>query len=209
MSEKPTKAATAESRKQEHELMQRIAAGDEKAFDEFYQRYYHLIFSVVSKVLLSREDCQEVCNDILNTVWKKASIYHPSRGTLVTWVCTTARNRSIDRIRSCQRRSALRERYQEALETSVPNSVEEPSRQLDRDDIKKFVHSAIVTLSPDQREVIELSYYKGLTQKEIAAKIDCPLGTVKARMRRGKQNLKNIVNKDLKDEGELLLSSIG
>ena len=198
---------TKPERTEELALMQRIASGDEAAFDEFNEKYYLLVYSTVFKVLNNREDAQEVSNDVLATMWKKAADYHSQKGSLVTWICTTARNRAIDRIRSHQRRSALYDRYQNHLEEDVLKKDVSVSRSVERSDAHQFLQSAVVTLSPEQKEVIELAYFEGMTQREIAEKLNHPLGTVKARIRRGVEQLRKGVGTELKDEAALLLTS--
>ncbi|MDF1816597.1 MAG: sigma-70 family RNA polymerase sigma factor [Verrucomicrobiales bacterium] len=194
-------------RQQEYDLMQRIAAGDQNAFEEFNEKYHVLIFTTIFKVLNHHEDTQDVMNEVLTTMWKKAENYHPGKGSLVTWICTTSRNRAIDRIRSVQRRSALYDRYEQKIETEIPEKRSSGRDDLYRSDARKFLESVVVTLSPEQREVIELAYFEGLTQRQISEKVGKPLGTVKARIRRGVEKMR-IVFDDYDDEGKLLLASL-
>lgn len=188
--------------------MKRVAAGDHKAFSELSEKYSALIFSTAFKVLNHYEDTEDIMNEVLATVWKKADTYHPSKGSLVTWICTTARNRSIDRVRSVQRRSALYDRFEEKVQGDAPEVRTTGREALYLSDARQVLQSAVVALSPEQREVIELAYFEGLTQKQIADRIDSPLGTVKARIRRGVERLRVSINDRLKGEGELLLSSV-
>lgn len=197
-----------EERNAEAELMRRVAAGDHKAFSELSQKYSALIFSTAFKVLNHYEDTEDVMNEVLTTVWRKASTYHPSKGSLVTWICTTARNRSIDRVRSVQRRSALYDRFEEKVECDAPEIRTTGREALYLSDARQVLQTAVVALSPEQREVIELAYFEGLTQKQIAERIDSPLGTVKARIRRGVERLRLSIDDKLKGEGELLLDSV-
>ncbi len=195
-------------RRAEYELMQQIARGDTQAFEAFNKQYYTLIFTTVYKVLNHHEDSQDVSNEVLTTMWKKAGDYHPAKGSLVTWICTTSRNRAIDRIRSVQRRSALYDRYEAKLESEMPEKRSSGREDLYRSDARRLLHDAVVTLSPEQREVIVLAYFEGLTQRQIAERIQSPLGTVKARIRRGVEKLRTAFNDDLDGEGKLLLSSV-
>lgn len=195
-------------RQAEAELMRRVAARDHQAFAELNQKYSALIFSTAFKVLNHYEDTEDVMNEVLATIWKKADTYHPKKGSLVTWICTTARNRSIDRVRSVQRRSALYERFEEKLEGDVREARTTGREQLYLSDARHVLQTAVVALSPEQREVIELAYFEGLTQKQIAERIDSPLGTVKARIRRGVTRLRVSINERLDGEGELLLGSV-
>lgn len=199
------KKSTKSNREEEFALMQKIASGDARAFEFFNEQYYKLIYSTVFKVLNNTVDTEEVCNDVLTTMWRKANGYHPSRGSLVTWICTTARNRAIDRVRSHQRRASLYDRYESNI--GVESSTEQDSvgDHMARRDASHIVRSAVVTLSPEQREVIELAYFQGLTQTEIASQINKPLGTVKARIRRGVQEMRKVVTKDYGSDTTALL----
>lgn len=199
---------TSTDRLAEAELMSRVAARDHKAFDELSEKYSALIFSTAFKVLNHYEDTEDVMSEVLATIWKKAGTYHPKKGSLVTWICTTARNRSIDRVRSVQRRSALYGRFEEKIEGDVPEARTTGCEALYLSDARQVLQTAVVALSPEQREVIELAYFEGLTQKQIAERIDSPLGTVKARIRRGVERLRVSINEKLDGEGELLLSSV-
>ncbi|MDF1853199.1 MAG: sigma-70 family RNA polymerase sigma factor [Verrucomicrobiales bacterium] len=197
-----------EQRKFEANLMERVAAKDQQAFAELSEKYSALIFSTAFKVLNHYEDTEDVMNEVLTTIWKKADTYRPKKGSLVTWICTTARNRAIDRVRSVQRRSALYDRFEEKLEGDAPEKRTTGREELYRSDARQVLQNAVVALSPEQREVIELAYFEGLTQKQIAERINSPLGTVKARIRRGVERLRLSINDRLRGEGQLLLSSV-
>ena len=203
-----TECNRSQDRQAEAELMARVAARDEAAFAELSEKYSALIFSTAFKVLNHYEDTEDVMTEVLNTIWKKADTYHSKKGSLVTWICTTARNRAIDRVRSVQRRSALYDKFEEKVEGEAPEKRTTGREELYRADARRVLQSAVVSLSPEQREVIELAYFEGLTQKQIAERIDSPLGTVKARIRRGVERLRLSINDRLKGEGQLLLSSV-
>jgi len=192
----------------EANLMIRVAARDQKAFMELSEKYSALIFSTAFKVLNHYEDTEDIMNEVLATIWKKADTYHPKKGSLVTWICTTTRNRAIDRVRSVQRRCALYDRFEEKIEGEVPEYSLTGREALYLSDARTILQTAVVELSPEQREVIELAYFEGLTQKQIAERIDSPLGTVKARIRRGVERLRATISDRLNGEGELLLSSV-
>ncbi|MAS97086.1 MAG: hypothetical protein CMO55_28170 [Verrucomicrobiales bacterium] len=197
-----------EERQYEADLMKRVASHDQQAFAELSEKYSALIFSTAFKVLNHYEDTEDVMNEVLATIWKKADTYHSRKGSLVTWICTTARNRAIDRVRSVQRRSALYDRYEDKVQGDAPEARTTGRETLYQSDARQVLKSAVVALSPEQREVIELAYFEGLTQKQIAEKIHSPLGTVKARIRRGVERLRVSINDRLKGEGTLLLNSV-
>jgi RNA polymerase sigma-70 factor (ECF subfamily) len=203
-----TETDTTPDRHVEAELMNRVAARDQQAFAELTEKYSALIFSTAFKVLNHYEDTEDIMNEVLATIWKKADTYHPKKGSLVTWICTTTRNRAIDRVRSVQRRCALYDRFEEKVEGDAPEYSLTGREALYLSDARTILQSAVVALSPEQREVIELAYFEGLTQKQISERIDSPLGTVKARIRRGVERLRVSINDKLNGEGELLLSSV-
>lgn len=203
-----TQSDTTPDRHAEAELMIRVAARDQQAFAELTEKYSALIFSTAFKVLNHYEDTEDIMNEVLTTIWKKADTYHPKKGSLVTWICTTTRNRAIDRVRSVQRRCALYDRFEEKVEGEAPEYSLTGREALYLSDARHILQSAVVELSPEQREVIELAYFEGLTQKQIAERIDSPLGTVKARIRRGVERLRVSINDRLNGEGELLLDSV-
>ena len=206
MSEPATKIRP--DRVEEYQLMQRIAAGEEAAFDEFNKQYFTLVFTTIYKVLNHHEDTQDVTNEVLTTMWKKAETYHPNKGSLVTWICTTSRNRAIDRIRSVQRRAKLYDRYEEKLEIDIPEQRSSGREKVYLSDARQMLQSAVVTLTPEQRQVIELAYFEGLTQRQIAERIDSPLGTVKARIRRGVERLRSAFDDRYQGEGQQILASL-
>lgn len=195
-------------RETEAELMRRIALRDQAAFAEFTDKYSALVFSTAFKVLNHYEDTEDVLIDVLATIWKKADSYHSRKGSLVTWICTTTRNRAIDRVRSVQRRCALYDRFEENIERDSSELAATGREALYLSDARNILQSAVVSLSPEQREVIELAYFEGLTQKQIADRIDSPIGTVKARIRRGVERLRASLGDRLHGEGELLLDSV-
>lgn len=195
-------------RQEEFELMQRIASGDHEAFDQFCDRYSTLIFSTAYKVLNHAQDAEDVAHDVLLSVWNKAGTYQPTKGTLVTWICTTARNRSIDRVRSFQRRAAMHDRFETRLKGEKKEARTSGRDELYRSDARSILEDAVVDLSPEQREVIELAYFEGLTQRQIADRLQSPLGTVKARIRRGLQRLRGMMKDRLDGEAEVLMTGL-
>lgn len=194
---------TKTTRKEDQDLMRRIAEKDQEAFSEFTERYMPLIYSTAHKVLKHVEDAEDVTHDVLLTIWNRANGYDSAKGSLVTWICTTVRNRSIDRVRSFQRRAAMHDRYENSLGEELPERRQGGREELYRSDARRILQNAVVELSAEQREVIELAYFQGLTQTQIADRLESPLGTVKARIRRGVECLRSMVNQRESLDGEL------
>ena len=209
MKDTATPAPTVPAKRQEeHDLMQKIASGDHEAFDKFCDRYSPLIFSTAYKVLKHAQDAEDVAHDVLLSVWNKAGSYNAAKGTLVTWICTTARNRSIDRVRSFQRRAAMHDRFETRLDGQKPEARTTGRDELYQSDARSILESVVVDLTPEQREVIELAYFEGLTQRQIADRLESPLGTVKARIRRGLQRLRGMVRDRIGNEAEVLMTGL-
>lgn len=172
-----------------------IANGDREAFRRLHDRYDGLLFTTIEKVLNERNDSEEVLQEVMSSLWRKAHLYHPGRGRPVTWLASMARNRAIDRLRSKQRQSRLKTAYGEEIDV-VPRSATIPSgpEAASRRETCHAVRSAVLELTSVQREAIEKVYFEGLTQQEIADQLGQPLGTVKARIRRGLAKLRKTVD---------------
>lgn len=175
------------------DLIRRIGAGDQRGFSAFYDRFSGLIYSTALRVLSDPEDAEDVAQEVFFLLWEKAPMYDPSRGKPLTWVITMTRNRAIDRLRSQMRRARLMEGVREESEKQG-EAGERPSRlHLECTEENEMLRSAVMKLNEEQREAIEMAYFKGLTQQEIAVKLDEPLGTVKARIRRGIVRLRKLM----------------
>lgn len=175
------------------ELIRRIGTGDRQSFEEFYSRFSGLIYSTALRVLANESDAQDVAQDVLFMIWEKAPMYDPARGKPLTWAITMTRNKAIDRLRSQQRRSRLGEDVKRETSDDAFVSRREPVDDIENAEQGQIIRSAVMKLNKEQREAIEMAYFKGLTQQEIASRLDEPLGTVKARIRRGMLRLKKIV----------------
>ncbi len=178
-------------------LLRGIANGDRECFQQLHDRYDGLLFTTIQKVLNDRQDAEEVLQETFFNLWRKAGLYVPGRGRPVTWLASLARNRAIDRLRSKQRRARLRDALQtdETAASISEAPVDGPSAAARRDECRA-VRQAVVELTPVQREAIEMSYFHGLSQQEIADKLGEPVGTVKARIRRGIRRLRAIYEVD-------------
>jgi RNA polymerase sigma-70 factor (ECF subfamily) len=179
------------------QLLSRVAQGDRAGFEELYERFSGILFTASLRVLNDQREAEDVLQDVFVQIWEKAHLYVPERGKPLTWALTLTRNKSIDRLRSIQRRSRLRDEVE--IETDVKSSMEkrDSSDEVDTLEKGKIIRDAVMQLSREQREAIEMAYFGGLTQNEIASRLDQPLGTVKARIRRGMMRLKDLVESQL------------
>lgn len=174
-------------------LIQRIAERDSAAYQTFYKKYSGLIFASISNVLNDHHDTEDVMQEVLVQLWNKAYLYEPRKGKPLTWLTTMARNRAIDRIRSKQRRARLNGDFEIENRSVQPEFDESAHDILESKERDGIVMRAVEKLNPDQREAIQLAYFSGLTQAEVAESLHEPLGTVKARIRRGVSRLETLI----------------
>lgn len=188
-------AASLEEVQIDSAMLQAIGHRDVAAFQQFYKKFSGLLYTTIHRVLNDHQDTEDVMQEVLVQIWQKAHLYEPGKGKPLTWVTTMARNRAIDRIRSKQRRARLNDDFEQESRSVQPEFDQDTSDLLILKESDEAVQSAVMELSEDQREAIQLAYFKGLTQSEIANQLNEPLGTVKARIRRGVQRLEQTVKK--------------
>jgi RNA polymerase sigma-70 factor (ECF subfamily) len=172
------------------ELFRRIGARDRAAFAEFYDLHVTRLYSVAQKILNDATEAQDVVQDAFLQIWEKAANFDPRLGQPAYWVITLVRNKAIDRIRASQRRAKLADDAgaEAALTTGTAESAHE---SLHGQEKAGLIRTALVELPADQRHAIELAFFSGLTQHEISAQLSQPLGTIKARIRRGLLKLRD------------------
>jgi RNA polymerase sigma-70 factor, ECF subfamily len=174
-------------------LIRRMAAGDREAFSSFYDRYASLVYPLIVRIVRDRSDAADVLQDVFWEAWQGASGYDPGRGTPEAWMITRARARAIDKIRAVRRRGETFVAPVDDTIAAAPDVAggDAAERAADRD----VIRGALGQLSLPQREAIELAYYAGLTQTEIAERLKQPLGTVKTRIRLGLERLRDAVGR--------------
>ncbi|MEO6784895.1 MAG: sigma-70 family RNA polymerase sigma factor [Chthoniobacteraceae bacterium] len=177
----------------EIELLRQIGQGDRKSFEALYDRFSGVLFSTAYRVLNNREAAEDVLQDVFIQIWEKAALYDPARGKPMTWAITLTRNKSIDRLRSTQRRNRLQDDLEHEAQTVEQFDYKNSFDAVSSVETGEMVREAIRKLSKDQREAIELAFLSSLTQTEISERLGEPLGTVKARIRRGMMKLKDLI----------------
>ena len=177
------------------DLIQRMGTGDTEAFSNFQRRHIGIIYSTAHRVLNNDTDAEDVTQEVLFMLWEKSPMYDISRGKPVTWLVTMTRNKAIDRLRSLQRRLRLQDEVR--LENPESMDTRTPAQSLRANEKNELVRTAVMKLNPDQREVIEMLYFSGLSQQEISDRIHKPLSTVKARIHRGMVRLRKIVGTEI------------
>jgi RNA polymerase sigma-70 factor (ECF subfamily) len=174
-----------------------VAEGDAASFRKLYQRFRGVIYSTIYKVLANREDAEDTAQEVFAQIWQKAHLFQKSRGRALTWIATMARNRAIDRLRTKQRRARLGDAFieREAIEEKV--QTRDASDDADLSERAHVVRQMMNLLTNEQREAIELVYFGGLTHAEAAQRLGHPLGTIKARVRRGLARLRSAAEADV------------
>lgn len=193
----PPPAAVDASIHEDTRLLLRISQKDPAAFAQFYRKYGGLLFTTVSTVLNDHHDAEDVMQEVLVQIWQKAHLYESRKGKPLTWLTTLARNRAIDRIRSKQRRSRLNDDFEVESRTTQPEFSDSGHERLQDKERDLVLRRAVTRLTPDQREAIQLAYFDGFTQAEVAKRLREPLGTIKARIRRGVTRLEGMVKAQL------------
>ena len=177
------RAAIPATREEQWRSYVRAAAdGDSRALASLYDETCSLVYGIALRVLRNEADAEEITSDVYLQVWRNASTFDAARGSVNAWLTMLTRSRSIDRLRS-----RARARKEEALDTvagvAAPGETPESASWLGQQ--RGRVRAALQCLSPEQREAIELAYFSGLTQSELAERLQQPLGTIKTRIRLG------------------------
>src|SRR6185295_16107133 len=177
------------------ELLHAVARGDEAALARLYDAYRVILFGLLVRILNSREEAEDILQEVFIQVWRRAKDFDEKRGRPFTWLVTLTRSRAIDRLRLLGARqrlatSAERERVEEASD-ALTDTIKGTQ--------KEVVRRALAELPEEQRHTLLLAYFEGLTQSEIAAKLGAPLGTVKTRMRSGMMKLRALLEPQLEN----------
>ncbi len=172
-------------------LIQRMMAGDESALSLIYDRYSAMLFGMIIRILQDRGASEEVLQDCFLQLWRIAAQFDASRGSVPAWLMVIARNRAISRLRGRRDREVLEEEDGGYANTfASPQNVEDDAA---RAELARSLAAALAKLPSEQRQALELAYFEGMTQSEIATRTGCPLGTVKTRVRTAMQSLKLIL----------------
>jgi RNA polymerase sigma-70 factor (ECF subfamily) len=175
------------------ELVAQAARGDERAVGRLYDRYGAVLYAVAYRIVGQRADAEEVVLEAFAQAWRDAPRFEAGRGSVAGWLTMIARSRALDLVRARSRRERITaSAAADRPETSpaMGDFRPDPARALDHDERRRQVEQALTLLSPPQRQAIELAYFEGLSQSEIAERLQEPLGTVKTRVRLGMQKLR-------------------
>ena len=170
-------------------LMRRIVEADETALGALYDRWVRSLYSLVLHLLKDPDEAEDVVEETFWQAWRKAGSYEPSRGAVSTWLLTIGRRKALDRLRA-RKRSREDILSDERSFADLPSTAPDPSMDVEGLELRENVRLALNDLPQEQREVLELGYFNGLSQSEIADVTGQPLGTVKTRMRLAMQKLR-------------------
>ena len=172
-------------------LIEKMMAGDEQSLSRIYDRYSPMLFGMMMRILRDTQAAEEVLQDLFMQLWRSGAQFDATRGSLSSWLLVIGRNRAISRLRGRASREVLEEEDGEYANVfvSAQNLEDEASRAQMRNNITV----ALATLPHEQRQAVELAYFEGMTQSEIATRTGAPLGTVKTRVRTAMQSLKQIL----------------
>jgi len=165
-----------------------VARGDESALGRIYDRYRLILFGLLVRILHSREEAEDVLQEVFLQVWRRAGDFDEARGRAFTWLVTVARSRAIDRLRALGSRARLAEAVPAA------EQIGDAAQEAFQSEQAEVVRHALAQIPTDQRQALLLAYFEGLTQMEIAARLGAPLGTVKTRMRAGMMKLRELLH---------------
>jgi RNA polymerase sigma-70 factor (ECF subfamily) len=164
----------------DHALLERMRGGDEGALATFYDRWSDRVYSLAVHLLRDARDAEDIVEETFWQAWRNAARYDAMRGTVGTWLLTICRSRALDRIRA-RRRQPEDAPLDDAA--SLESSSPDPGAAMISNETGRLVRAALAELPAEQRQAVELAYFRGLSQTEIAEKTGQPLGTVKTRVR--------------------------
>lgn len=174
----------------EGELVNRLRRHEPKAMADLYDRYGKLVYSVILKVVRDQTVAEDLAQETFLRIWNRMQFFDSEKGALGPWILAVARNRAIDYVRSVDGRMAKRStEFEPAAEH--PTAFLHLERDILNSDRAKLLRTAFQKLTPNQREVIELAYWEGLSQTEMADRMKQPLGTVKTWVRTALKTLRN------------------
>jgi RNA polymerase sigma-70 factor, ECF subfamily len=175
-------------------LMQEITQRRQQALKELYSRYSRSLRALIGSVVHEESEADDVLQESFLQIWREAHHYSPKAGKPLGWVITIARRRAIDRVRRRDSYRRAKQRFEDEIKPQTQNTrTGKTDAEVTQSDLRTFLGKQLKTLPPVQREAVELAYFSGLSQREIAATTNTPLGTVKTRLQLGLRKLTQCV----------------
>jgi RNA polymerase sigma-70 factor (ECF subfamily) len=179
-------------------LIQAVAGGNQGALHSLYEQTYRIVFTLIVRIIMNRETAEEVTLDVFYDVWRKASTYDPSNGSVVGWIMNQARSRAIDRLRFDQRKKRVNT-YPHDLRPTT--DIVDPQQACLFEEQSRLLRDSLKVLSAEERTAIETAFFSELTYEQTASKLKQPLGTVKTRIRSGLGKLREALGMEVKATG--------
>ena len=173
----------------DYQCVLKLRSGDPGALEDLYDRYTPLLYSVAMRILRSATDAEDAVQQAWVQVWKSAGRYEPKRGPVAAWLLTVTRTRALDLYRSL----SSRKRAEGQVDPEPVNAPADPLGSATQGQLSERVRTALGSLPIQQRQVIEIAYFEGLSQTEVATRLGAPLGTVKSWTRQGLIRLRELL----------------
>jgi len=201
MTAMPARAETEDlSALSDADLIVRVSAGDARALEVLYDRYSRVVYSFALRIVSDPLIAEEILQEVFFRTWQQGRAFRETRGAFVTWLLSITHNMAIDEVRKRRRRPQKADSEEpEAVLAAVPDPSQDIEGEVWLSSLRTIIETALVQLPPAQRESIELAYFQGLTQREIAERLNEPLGTIKTRMRLGIHKLREQLGDQLGD----------
>jgi RNA polymerase sigma-70 factor, ECF subfamily len=176
-------------------LVKSIAGGDQLALHALYTQTHRIVFTLIMRIVSSRETAEELTLDVFHDVWRRAPLYDPAGGSVVGWIMNQARSRAIDRLRFEQRKKRVNDRADSPSTVTAEGGPQEAFAAREQ---VRLLRQALEALTPQERQAIESAFFSELTYSEVATRLNQPLGTVKTRIRSGLGKLRQVLAGALK-----------
>jgi RNA polymerase sigma-70 factor, ECF subfamily len=181
-------------------LIKGISEKKEKFLIKLYDKYSSYLFGLIIKIVHNKEDAEEILQEVFVQVWDKALLFDESKGNVIVWLITLTRNKSIDKLRSKSYRNSKITSDIEPFEIFLSGSESDGLNLTLNQERKSIIIEALAKLPEEQRILIQVAYFEGLSQSELASKFEIPLGTVKTRMRSALKKLQSLVMEEYRYE---------
>lgn len=177
----------------DEQLMERIQAGDEEALAFLHRRHHALLRTIISRMISNDYDVDELLHESLLEVWRHAGNYCAKKGQALGWIVTLVRRRTIDRIRRKMAYCRAQDRFRESVDDGSPATQTGADEEASQHDRAEAIAQLIAKLPPPQQQAVQLAFYRGMTQRQIAAYTGIPLGTIKTRIELALRKLRSAV----------------
>ncbi|HAC15615.1 MAG TPA: hypothetical protein DCE78_06685 [Bacteroidetes bacterium] len=181
----------------EKDLLKRISNADSKAFEDFYDLYHGIMFRLIYSIVRQKEEAEDILQEVLHQIWTRSTFYDESKGSVYTWVSTMSRNKALDYLRSKSHKNNLKTDKDPDffILSNIESNGLDPLEKTILNNRALILSEALSSIPDDQKLVLQIAYFEGCSQSEIAEKLGIPLGTVKTRMRQGLIKLESLLSK--------------